>query len=74
MIEKQNKRGFDSRLRLPELKCKKIITPINVIDIKSSDNRIYFKYLENKISPSAESKKKVQSVYNLKGKMHELLD
>ena len=35
MIDKKNKKGFDGRLRLPELKNKQIITPINVIDIKS---------------------------------------
>lgn len=34
-IEKQNKKGFDKRLRLPELKAKKLSAPINVVDIKT---------------------------------------
>ncbi|CAD8098485.1 unnamed protein product [Paramecium sonneborni] len=61
-VDKQNKKGFDNRLRLPELKGKQALPPINIIDIKTSDNRTYFKYLESKISPMAECKKKVQSL------------
>ncbi|CAD8181144.1 unnamed protein product [Paramecium octaurelia] len=61
-VDKQNKKGFDNRLRLPELKGKSALPPINIIDIKTSDNRTYFKYLESKISPMAECKKKVQSL------------
>ncbi|CAD8117618.1 unnamed protein product [Paramecium sonneborni] len=61
-IEKQNKKGFDLRLRLPELKTKELSPPINIVDIKTSDSRIYFKFLESKISPLADSKKKVSQL------------
>ena len=38
VIDKQNKKGFDKRLRLPSLKPLINKTPINLMDIKSSDN------------------------------------
>ncbi|CAD8198186.1 unnamed protein product [Paramecium octaurelia] len=58
-IEKQNKKGFNNRLRLPELKTKELSPPINIMDIKTSDSKIYFKFLEERVSPVADSKKKI---------------
>lgn len=65
IIDKKNKSGFDRRLRLPELKPHVMLTPLNTIDIKSSDNRIYFKHLESKISSQTEIKKKIGAIAKL---------
>lgn len=59
LVEKENRKGFEKLLKKPTQKFSSIITPINTMDIQSSDNSLYLNYLNGKVPRGLQTKKNV---------------